>query len=105
MTPEQKLRATEFIQRLDLGATTKERKNGFTLIDRRRQFGFIRFNIAGPNMGKYSAYVLVNEFDDPRKRFVLQKNGGRPHYIFKFSPDNEENARYTVSVLRSAYSA
>ena len=105
MTPDQKLRASEFIQMLELDVTPKERRghNGFTVLDRHGQFGFVRFNVAGPNSGKFTVYVLVAEFDDRRHRFVPQRSGKLPHFKFIFSPDSEEDVNYALGVVRSAY--
>ena len=68
------------------------------------QFGFIRRNVAGQNYDRFSVHVFW-PFDDPEGRFVNRSTSAHQNRLWHrfVNPRDEEDIRYAVAVLESAY--
>ncbi len=78
--------------------------NGYKLRRGEKPFGFVRFNIAGRNQGKFTVYSYRHDrSDDPDNRF---KSTGSKNSRFQLHttawPDDEESIHYALSVLRAS---
>ena len=102
MTGDQEQMAQEFIKRIDRKVIPIQLGAGYSL---RRpdgthyRFGFVRYNIAGSNAGKYNVQAIGSYRDDPRGKF----KGSEKWAQWLVSPSDEDGIKYAVRVLESCY--
>lgn len=74
------------------------RKNG-------KAFGFVRFNIAQRNRGRFTVYSYCHHaLDDPKTRFqTVREAQSRFQLHTVVRPDDVEGIRYALRVLRASY--
>ena len=69
------------------------------------RFGFVRFNIARANAGRFAVYVYA-PFEDPRGLFLNCQRGQPYHAWHTFiDPADLTTMEYAVKVLESAWDA
>ena len=97
-------RARELIDRLDREVCLKERHNGYNIRKPGSTcIGYVRFNIARKNAGRYVVYAYP-PYVDPEGRFQ-EAGHSRPGWNVFITPEDAELIQYTLQVLRSAYDA
>ena len=102
MTGDQEQKGQEFIKKINREVVLKERHNGYSLLrsdGTHKGFGYIRYNIAGSNAGKYCVQVIGSYRDDPRRKF--DDRGTWAQWFV--SPSDEDGVRYAIGVLESCY--
>ena len=102
----QRERPHEFIDRI--GREPIERRwwpkhRGYILYSYGSQrFGFVRFNVGGRNAGMFAVYALrYRHSDDPDGRFSPDADPAQ--HLGIVSPDDEDEIRYALRVLRASY--
>ena len=96
--------AKDLIGRIERRVCLKERDNGYNVKKPGAQLvGFVRFNMARSNAGKYMVYAY-QPFCDPRGMFENCTNG-KPSQSWKcvVNPNDEDTIRYVIAVLESSY--
>lgn len=109
---EQQDRAWQFVQRVQrkvrlMGHKWDERnqRGYYLLTPARERFGFVRFNIAGDNKGRFVVYAYP-PYEDPRGLFFNPRRG-QPNDGWRtfIDPADLTTKEYAVKVLESAWDA
>ena len=109
MYADQMDRAKEFAQQVQREVWLEEdvcHQRGYFLrppSKSKRRVGFVRYNVAGPNAGRFAVYAYC-PFDDPRGKFQnLHKGQDDTGWRIFIDPADQATVQYAVKVLESAW--